>query len=95
MTSPQGSHRIPSSLRLCQIHHRIHPTTSIEDVVPRNDEVPMTGLIRRILGRRRKAGRFRQRTFRLGPSSLNLDKANRLAGELEDEEIIKKLRLGK
>jgi hypothetical protein len=41
--------------------------------------------------------RFRQKTFRMGPAapSVNLAKALQLAAELEDAEIIRKLKLGK
>ena len=44
---------------------------------------------------RRKTGRFRQKTHDMGPPLVDLTKALALAGQLEDEEIIKKLRLGK
>ncbi|MGI8661159.1 MAG: antitoxin [Thermoleophilaceae bacterium] len=40
--------------------------------------------------------RFRTRTYDMGVKpGVNLDKALRLAGELEDAEIVRKLRLGK
>lgn len=40
--------------------------------------------------------RYRMPTAPMGlRPGINLDKANRLAGELEDEEIIRKLELGK
>lgn len=39
---------------------------------------------------------FRARTYDMGVKpGVNLDKALRLAGELEDAEIVRKLRLGK
>ncbi|CAN5697722.1 antitoxin [soil metagenome] len=38
---------------------------------------------------------FRTKTSNLGTPTVNLDKATQLAGELEDEEIIRKMRLGK
>jgi len=38
---------------------------------------------------------FRTRTRRMGVPSVNLDRALQLAGELEDEELIRKQRLGK
>jgi hypothetical protein len=38
---------------------------------------------------------FRTPTFALGPPSVPLDKAMRLAGELEDEETMRKLALRK
>lgn len=38
---------------------------------------------------------FRQEVFAMGVPAVNLDKALQLAGELEDEELIRKLRLGK
>lgn len=34
-------------------------------------------------------------TRRMGPPLVNLDKANQLAGDLEDEEIIRKMSMGK
>lgn len=37
---------------------------------------------------------FVQRTFSMGPPLVDLTKANKLAGDLEDEEIIAKLRRG-
>lgn len=39
--------------------------------------------------------RFRTRTFDMGPPALPLDKALRLASELEDEELIRKLAIRK
>jgi hypothetical protein len=44
-------------------------------------------------GKRRRP--FRTRTFDLGPPAIPLDKALRLAGELEDEELLRKLALRK
>jgi hypothetical protein len=41
--------------------------------------------------RPRHGGAFRTRTFDLGASALPLDKALRLAADLEDEELIRKL----
>ena len=38
---------------------------------------------------------FRTETASLGLPTVNLDKALQLAGELEDEELIRKQRLGK
>ena len=38
--------------------------------------------------------RFVQRTFRCGGALVDLTKANQLAGELEDEEILAKMRRG-
>lgn len=40
-------------------------------------------------GRTRSA--FRTRTFDMGPSALPLDKALRLAADLEDEELMRKI----
>lgn len=37
---------------------------------------------------------FRQRTFDMGVPVVNLDKALQLAAELEDEELIRKMRRG-
>jgi hypothetical protein len=34
-------------------------------------------------------------TFNMGPPLVNLDKANQIAGELEDEEILRKMSMGK
>lgn len=39
--------------------------------------------------------RFRQRTFAMGEPRVDLTKALELAGQLEDTEIARKLRLGK
>ena len=36
---------------------------------------------------------FRTRTFSMGVPKVNLDKAKQLAGQMEDEEIIRKMRL--
>jgi len=38
---------------------------------------------------------FRTKSRRMGPPRINLDKALQIAGELEDEEIIRKMRMGK
>ncbi len=38
---------------------------------------------------------FRTKTYDMGKPLVNLDKALQLAGELEDEELIRKTRLGK
>jgi hypothetical protein len=52
--------------------------------------------IRAGLGRRGGRRRFRQRTFALGfRPDIPYEKALRLAGELEDQEILRKLSLGK
>ena len=42
-----------------------------------------------------RAATFRTRTFAMGPPSTPIDKAMRLAAELEDEEIVRKLALRK
>jgi hypothetical protein len=34
-------------------------------------------------------------SFNMGPPLVNLDKATQLAGELEDEEIVRKMSMGK
>jgi hypothetical protein len=39
--------------------------------------------------------KFRTRTFDMGPPALPLDKALRLAAELEDEELVRKLAVRK
>ena len=41
-----------------------------------------------------KIPKFVQRTFRCGGALVDLTKANQLAGELEDEEILAKMRRG-
>jgi hypothetical protein len=38
---------------------------------------------------------FVQKTSNMGVPTINLDKATQIAAELEDEEIIRKMRLGK
>jgi hypothetical protein len=38
---------------------------------------------------------FRTPTARLGLPAVNLDRALQLAGELEDEELVRKMRVGK
>jgi hypothetical protein len=45
--------------------------------------------------RPRPKGRVRLKTFALGPPSAPLDRALQLAAALEDEEIVRKLRLRK
>ena len=42
-----------------------------------------------------RRGRFRTPTFDMGPPLVDLTKALRLAGELEDDEIIRKLAAGR
>ena len=42
----------------------------------------------------RKIPKFVQRTFHCGGALVDLTKANQLAGELEDEEILAKMRRG-
>lgn len=51
--------------------------------------------IRTGLGARGRDERFRTRTAVMGTPSVNLDRALQLAAELEDEEIVRKMRLGK
>ena len=52
--------------------------------------------IRAGLARPRKRGRpFRTSTAAMGLPAVNLDRALELAGSLEDEELIRKARLGK
>lgn len=45
----------------------------------------------RAAGPRPGARAFRTRTFDMGPSALPLDKALRLAADLEDDDLIRKL----
>jgi hypothetical protein len=51
--------------------------------------------IRAGLGGRSRAQRFRTHTADMGLPTVNLDRALQLAAELEDEEIIRKMRVGK
>ncbi len=53
--------------------------------------------IRHGLTHKFKPKRFRQKTFHMGPAApgVNLTKALQLAADLEDAEIIRKLKLGK
>lgn len=51
--------------------------------------------IRTSVTRRPRGKLFRTKTYDMGPSALPLDKAMRLAAELEDEEILRKLALRK
>jgi len=51
--------------------------------------------LRAALAPRRSAKRFRTTTFAMGKPAVPIDKALRLAAELEDEEIIRKLALRK
>jgi hypothetical protein len=44
-------------------------------------------------GKRRKP--FQSPTFDMGPAQVPLDKALQLAGELENQEILRKIRVGK
>jgi hypothetical protein len=38
---------------------------------------------------------FRTRTARMGTPTVNLDRALQLAGDMEDEELVRKIRMGK
>jgi hypothetical protein len=59
-------------------------------------KVALNEAVRAGLGPAPAARRYRMPTGKLGVRpGVNLDKALRLAGELEDEEIIRKLELGK
>jgi hypothetical protein len=62
-------------------------TTMINQVIRRGMKAPANPGI--------KARRFRQRTFDMGVPLVDLTKALALAAQLEDEEILKKLALGK
>ncbi|MDR7364330.1 hypothetical protein [Nocardioides marmoribigeumensis] len=44
--------------------------------------------------RPRRAARFATRTRAMGTPSLDLDKALALAGEIEDDELVRRLRQG-
>lgn len=51
--------------------------------------------VREGLAPRSEKAKFSTPTFDMGASQVNLDRALRLAAELEDEELIRKQRLGK
>lgn len=51
--------------------------------------------VRAGLTERRPAEPFETETAHLGTPSVNLDRALQLAGELEDEELLRKMRSGK
>jgi hypothetical protein len=51
--------------------------------------------VRRGLGGAAVPRHFRTPTAKLGVPAVNLDRALQLAGELEDEELVRKMRLGK
>jgi hypothetical protein len=67
------------------------------------EKLSLTKLINRVIRRglkeasasQQKPRRFRQKTHDMGPPLVDLTKALALAGQLEDEEIIKRLGLGK
>lgn len=44
---------------------------------------------------RRRGARFATETAAMGTPTVNLDHALRIAGELEDEELVRKARVGK
>ena len=52
-------------------------------------------VIREALARRRPAKPVRTPSHALGLPAVNLDRALSLAGELEDEELVRKARMGK
>ncbi|HEX6236344.1 MAG TPA: hypothetical protein VFZ68_04070 [Acidimicrobiales bacterium] len=51
--------------------------------------------IRAGLGGRERKEAFHTRTAPMGTPSVNLDRALQLAAELEDEELVRRMRLGK
>ena len=56
----------------------------------------VNSILRRGFGRDRKPRRYRLKTYPMGlRQGINLDKALQLAADLEDAEIIRKLRSGK
>ncbi len=57
------------------------------------NEVLQTGLARETQVQRHPP--FRQRVMNLGKPLVNLDKALQIAADLEDEEILRKLKAGK
>jgi hypothetical protein len=65
------------------------------------DNISITRLVNQAIRRGlsapapRRPRRFRQRVTRMGKPLVNLDKALAFADELEDQEIIRKLALGK
>ena len=58
-------------------------------------KVALNDAIREGLTGRRARPEFRTPTHNLGQPTVNLDRALQLAGELEDEELLRKQRLGK
>ncbi len=50
--------------------------------------------VRRSAQQGKAAGRFRTQTASLGHSAVNLDRALSLAGDLEDDELLRRMRLG-
>lgn len=55
----------------------------------------LNGALRDALATKPRATPFRTKTYDLGQALVELDKATQLAGRLEDEEIIRKVRMGK
>ncbi len=55
----------------------------------------LNAVIRAGVGEASRSSRPRFRTFRMGAPRIPLDKALQLAAELDDEEIIRKMALGK
>jgi hypothetical protein len=55
----------------------------------------LNAVIRAGVGDANRSAQPRFQTFRMGAPRIPLDKALQLAGELEDEEIIRKMALGK
>lgn len=51
--------------------------------------------IRRGLGQRDESERYETPAYHLGPPRVDLTKALQLAGELEDAELLRKMRMGK
>ncbi len=58
-------------------------------------KIAINDAIRDGLDHQRKPRPYRVKPRRMGPAKVDLTKANQLAGEMEDEEIIRKLELGK
>ncbi len=55
----------------------------------------MNEAVRAGLGARERKGAFRTKTVSMGVPVVNLDRALQVAGEIEDEELVRKMRLGK
>lgn len=55
----------------------------------------LNSALREGLAGKRRSGQFQTPTAELGLAVVNLDRALQLAAELEDEELLRKMRVGK